>query len=70
MQLADHLPVLRTLIDAPGTNDSVKLSAIAALGDFLPSLEDSEKDNDLQLLRLLAEGNTKFKYAAQAALNR
>ncbi|MFC4991954.1 hypothetical protein [Rubritalea tangerina] len=70
-----YLPAVRTLAQAEGGNDSVRLSAIAALGDFhqaaaMAAPSSLSADADRQLLEALVASNTKFKFAAQAALKK
>lgn len=63
MQCSEHLPAIRALVTDDATNDSVRLSSIAALGHLA-------ENDDLGTLRTLADGHSKFKHAAQAALKK
>lgn len=66
MQRSEFLPTIRALVDtgslgASQTTGSLKLSSIGALGYLA-------EEQDLETLQTIANGNTKFKHAAQAAL--
>lgn len=61
MQRVEYLPAIRDLVQSASTNESAKLSSIAALGYLA-------EDSDIPTLQSIADSNTKFKHAAQAAL--
>ena len=80
MESVEYAPTLTKLITTEGTNESVKLSSIAALGDLHKSTTIKEADLQtsqavappqvVELLQGLATGNTKFRFAAVAALKK
>ena len=63
MRRTEHLPAIRNIINTEAPNDSLKLSSIAALGYLA-------EHSDIPTLQNIAQGNTKFKHAAQAALTK
>ena len=72
MQIEQYSPVLTQIIQSDDANASVKLSSIAALGDLhrTSNTEDAESTEVSALLLDIATGNTRFKYAAVAALKK
>ena len=61
MNRTEHLTAIRNIVQTNDSDDSLKISSIAALGYLAET-------PDLVTLKAIAEGNTKFKHAAQAAL--
>lgn len=62
-RITAHLPAIRALATQESTDPSVRLSSIAALGFYADS-------TDRPYLESLAQSDTKFRHAAQAALTR
>jgi hypothetical protein len=72
MQIEQYSPVLTQIINSTTANDSAKLSAVASLGDMYAgcSAETESYFDTLEVLTELANGSSKFKYAASSALKK